>query len=165
MPKRRTIPRNTKKTANKKARQGNTTDHLIKLALDSVLETTLPIPEMRQLTSSWFLLKHELTNTHYLLKHQMDASVGEVCGPFNVELLRNFPLKQLSEEEYREKKELASEDYFISYFTRMLLKTDIPDDPTLNQSERLSVALLKIMFKKRVEDLLDEIKENIPPCP
>ena len=156
MPKRRTIPRNIiKKRANKKAKQGNTTDYLIELALDSVLDTDLP--ELR----SFFLLEHELTNSHYLLKHQMDAVIG-CYGTFNIELLKTIPLIQLSEEEYRQKKELASDNTFRSAFTRMLLKTDIPDDPTLDQNEKFSLALLKTLFKQRVDEILDAIKENTP---
>ena len=157
MPKRRT-------TAKKTARQGKTTDYLIELALDSILDTDIP-----GLRSS-FLLEHELTNSHYLLKHQMDDVIG-CYGTFNIELLKTFPLKQVSEEEYREQKELASDRLSRIVFIRLLLQV-VPDDPTLNQSERLSVALLKTLFKKRVEDwivenkdLIDENKENIPPCP
>jgi hypothetical protein len=154
MPKRRT-------TAKKTARQGKTTDYLVKLALDSsLLDTDILIPQMIPAMRSFFLLKQEYTNGHYVIKHQMDAVLG-CYGPFNIELLQTFIMNQLSEEEYFQKKELASDTTFRNEFMNMLLDS-IPDDPTLNQNERLSVALLKILFKQRVDNLTKQLKENTP---
>jgi hypothetical protein len=148
MPKRRT-------TAKKTANQEKSTAYLIELALDSVLDTDLP--GMR----SFFLLKQELTNGHDLMKHLMDGVLGDY-GPFNIELLQNIPLKQLSEEEYRRKKELILTKSNLNLFINKLLFTDIPDDPTLTQNERLSIAFLKMMNKQRVDNFLDCIKEKTP---
>lgn len=148
MPKRRT-------TAKKTARQEKSTDYLIELALDSVLDTDTP--EIR----SFFLLERELTNSHYLLKHQMDAVIGGY-GPFNIQLLKTIPLIQLSEEEYHQKKELASDNTFRSEFIRMLLDSGSPSDLSLTHNERFSVALLKTLFKKQVDDILGAIKEKTP---
>jgi hypothetical protein len=147
MPKRRT-------TAKKTAEPGKTTDYLINLAFDSVLDTDPRLPIMR----SYLLRKQELTNGHYLMKHYMDGVLGDY-GPFNVELLQTFPINQLSEEEYFKNKELASNTTFLNLFTNELLLS-IPDDLSLNQNERLSVALLKMYFQVRVDSLIKVMNEN-----
>lgn len=149
MPKRKT-------TAKKTANQEKSTDYLIQLALDSVFDTD--IPAMR----SWFLRKQELNNGHYLMKHLMDGVLGDY-GPFNIELLRNIPMKELSEEEFHRKKELLLTKSSLNLFSNKLLLTNIPDDPTLTQNERLSLAFLKTLFKKQVDDYLEMIRK-ITPC-